>query len=102
MKSKKRLISFPVLLKSSDLNIVGYYDTTYVSLKDGSSQGGFIIFIWNNINKMALIFWSAKEKERKKLDCVMKSSLTPETYAHTEATETGNCSDTGGFFLLLT
>ena len=59
LKSRTGSITFPPQLgKSSDLNIVCYADETYACLEDGSSQGGFNIFVCGATNRMAPIYWS--------------------------------------------
>ena len=84
LKSRTGSITFPLLGKLSDLNIVCYADAIYASLEDGSSRGGFIIFVCGMINRMDPIYWSSK-----KLDQVTKSPLTSETFALSEAAEAG-------------
>ena len=80
LKSRTRCITFSQLEKLSDFNIVCYANATYASLEDGSSQGGFIIFVCSMINRMVPICWSSK-----KLDQVTKSTLASETLALCEA-----------------
>ena len=53
LKSKKGSITFPKLGKPSDLHILCYTDASYPSLEDGSSQGGFVVFIGGSTDKMA-------------------------------------------------
>ena len=55
LKSRTGSITFPQLGKPSDLNIVWYADATYASLEDGSSQDGFIIFVYGTMNRVAPI-----------------------------------------------
>ena len=50
LKSKTGSLTFPQLGKSSNLNTVCYTDATYASLEDGSSRGGFIIFVCGMMN----------------------------------------------------
>lgn len=76
LKSRTGSIFFSQLGKPSDLNIVCYSDATYASLEDGSSQGGFIIFVCGKMNRIAPICWSPK-----KVDRVTKSPLASETCA---------------------
>ena len=57
---------------------------TYASLEDGSSQGGFIIFVCDMTNRLAPICWLSKN-----LDKVTKSTLASETFSFSEATEAG-------------
>ncbi|GAB1599998.1 hypothetical protein Ahia01_000277300 [Argonauta hians] len=84
LKSKTGSISFPQLGNPSDLSVVCYSDATYASLEDGSSQGGFIILVYDKMNRLAPICWSSK-----KLDRVTKSPLASETLALNEAADAG-------------
>ena len=67
-----------------NLKILAYSDATYASLEDGSSQGGQILFIQGDDNKVAPISWQSK-----KLDRVTKSPLASETLALGEAADAG-------------
>ena len=60
-KSRTGSITFPQVGRLTDLNIVCYEDATYASLEDGSSQGGFIIFVSDTMNRMAPLCWSSKK-----------------------------------------
>ena len=55
LKSRTGSMTFPQLRRLSDLNIVCYTDATYISLEDGSSQVGFIIFVCGMTNRMVPI-----------------------------------------------
>ena len=83
LKANKGSITFPKISKSSELNVIVYSDATYASLDDGSSQGGFIIFVGYE-EKLAPICWSSKKLER-----VTKSPLASETLALSEAADAG-------------
>ena len=52
-KSKTCSLSFPQWGKPADLKIVGYSDVTYASLEDVYLQGGFMIFVFGRMNRMA-------------------------------------------------
>ena len=56
LKSKTSFICFPHLGKPAVLNIVCCLDATNASLEDGSSQGAFIIFVWDRMNRVAPIY----------------------------------------------
>ena len=47
LKSRTGCITFSQLGRPSDLNIVWYADAAYATLEDGSSQGGFISFVFD-------------------------------------------------------
>ena len=75
-------------LKSSDVtqrvgksSIVCFCDS-FVRLKNGESQGAFVIFLYRN-NKYAPIAWTSR-----KLKWVVKSTLSAETLALEESLET--------------
>ena len=67
-----------------NLKILSFSDATYASLEDGSSQGGQIILIQGENNKVVPISWQSK-----KLDRVTKSPLASETLALSEAADSG-------------
>ncbi len=50
LKSRTGSITFPLLARPSDLNIVYNVDTPNVSLEDGSSLDGFINFVCGTAN----------------------------------------------------
>ena len=83
VQSRKSGISFPHLGKPENLSITAYCDATYASLEDGSSQGGYIIFVVGD-ERVAPISWQSK-----KLDRVTKSPLASEALALSEAADAG-------------
>ena len=84
LKSRKVSLKIPNLGTPNDLRVLAYSDATYASLEDGSSQGGFIVFVQGKDNKVAPISWQSK-----KLDRVTKSPLASETLALSEAADAG-------------
>ena len=54
LKSRTGSITFLLLRKPSDLNIVHNADATYASLEDKSSQNDFIIFVCGMMKKWLL------------------------------------------------
>ena len=60
LKSRTDSITFLQQERPSDLNIDCYADAPYGSLEDGSSQGGFIIFVCGMTNRTASLYWSSK------------------------------------------
>ena len=84
LKSKKVSLKFPKLGKPENLKILAFSDATYASLEDGSSQGGQILLIQGENNKVVPISWRSK-----KLDRVTKSPLASETLALSEAADSG-------------
>ena len=75
-------MKFPQLQKSQ-LHLVALCDASYANLKDGSSQGGVIIFLKGKDGKIAPISWSSRKIRR-----VCRSTLAAETMALLEASET--------------
>ena len=55
LKSRTGFMTFTQLGRPSDLNIICYADETYASLEEGSSPGGFIIFVCGTVNRIAPI-----------------------------------------------
>ena len=84
LKSRKVSLKIPCLGAPESLRIKAYSDATYGSLEDGSSQGGFIVFIQGKDNKVVPISWQSK-----KLDRVTKSPLASETLALSDAADAG-------------
>ena len=73
LKSQKVVSKFPCLGDPNNLKIKAYSDATYANLEDGLSQGGFIIFVEGNNNRVIPIFCQSK-----KLNHVTKSPLASE------------------------
>jgi transposase InsO family protein len=82
LKSKSVTLKFPNLGNADDLKVVTYCDATYASLQDGSSHGGFMVFVKGINDKVAPICWQSK-----KLSRVTKSPLASETLALCEAAD---------------
>ena len=79
MKNNKLQIKFPKLQLSS-LKIAVYSDASYGNLNDGSSQGGYIVFICDKCGNCAPVSWASKKLKR-----VVRSTLAAETLAAIEA-----------------
>ena len=56
-KQRSVCLKFPQLQKP--FHLVAFCDASYVNLKDGSSQGGVIIFLKRKDGKIAPISWSS-------------------------------------------
>ena len=74
-------ISFPKLNFSTNLKLLVYADASYANLKDGGSQGGYVIFMTDGL-MVSPIAWQSKRIKR-----VVKSTLAAETLALVEASE---------------
>ena len=82
-KSERVLISFPTLdIKNS--TIIIYSDASYGNLPDGSSQGGYIIFICDKEGVCAPLFWSSTKIRR-----IARSTLAAECMSLQEGADTG-------------
>ena len=57
LKSKRVDLKFPNLANLSKLNVISYFDATYASLANGSSQGSFIVLLKGKNNFVAPISW---------------------------------------------
>ena len=72
-----------VKLDLSNMKLAVYYDASFENLKDGGSQGGFIIFLYNGLQNCCPIAWSSKH-----IKCVVCSTLAAETLAGVESLDT--------------
>ena len=77
-------LKFPNLGNPYKSQVVGYADATYASLGDGSFQGSYMIFPWNDNGKIAPFSWQSK-----KLDRVKKNPLALEALALGVAADAG-------------
>ena len=84
LKSKKVKVRFPMLGRPENLKVIAYSDASHNSLPDGSSQGGYVVFLKGENGKVAPIRWQSK-----KLSRVTKSPLASETLALGEAADAG-------------
>ena len=80
-KQRSVCLKFPQLQKP--FHLVVLCDASYANLKDGSSQGGVIVFLKGKDGKIAPISWSSRKIRR-----VCQSTLAAETMALLEASET--------------
>ena len=81
-KKEKSQIDIPDLGNPEHLQIVAYSDASFANLKDGGSQGGYIIFLLGSNNKYMPIAWQSKRIRR-----VVKSTLAAETLAMVDMAE---------------
>ena len=63
-------------------SIICFRDAAFANLKNGSSQGGFIIFLCKSDKNYAPISWKSRKIQR-----VVRSTLAAETLAMEEALE---------------
>ena len=82
VKAQRVAMKFPSLGDARGLKIKAFSDATYASLVDGSSQGGYIIFVEGTNKKAVAVSWQSK-----KLNRVTKSPLASETLALAEAAD---------------
>ena len=78
-KSNKYPLKFQKLDIPS-IRIAVYSDASFANLPDGSSQGGHIIFLCDNLMNCVPISWASKKVKR-----VVRSTLAAETLAATDA-----------------
>ena len=81
LKCNKFSIKFPSLDLSS-ISISVFCDASYANLYNGSSQGGFIVFLSDKSRSCIPISWASRKLKR-----VTKSTLAAETLAATEAVD---------------
>ena len=73
---------FPNLGSIEECMIVCYSDASFANLRNASSQGGYIMFLFKDENKFAPISWKSKKIQR-----VVKCTFAAETLAIVEALE---------------
>ena len=73
---------YPNLGNVEHCSIICFSDAAFVNLKNGSSQGGFIIFLCKSDKNYAPILWKSR-----KIQQVVRSTLAAETLAMEEALE---------------
>ena len=81
-KKEKSQIIIPDLGRLDNLSIVGYSDASFANLRDGGSQGGYIIFLVGSNKNYMPIAWQSKRIKR-----VVKSTLAAETLAMVDLAE---------------
>jgi hypothetical protein len=84
LKSKSVSINFRNLGKPKELKVKVYSDATHDSLQDGSSQGGFLVFLEGTNGNLVPMSWQSKKLHR-----VTKSPLASETLALGEGADAG-------------
>ena len=82
-KNNKLQIKFPKLDIPS-MKLAVYHDASYANLHDGGSQGGYIIFLYDDQFNCCPISWSSKRIKR-----VVRSTLAAETLSAVESLECG-------------
>ena len=65
-----------------ECSLATYSDLPYINLDNGSSQGGFIIFLMDKTARLSPIMWQSKRISR-----VVKSTIATETLALVDAAE---------------
>lgn len=70
-------------LDLASIQLIVYSDASYGNLQDGSSQGGHMIFLSDNVGRCSPISWSSKRIKR-----VARSTLSAEVQAAVEALDT--------------
>ena len=82
LKSEKVVLQYPNLGNIELCSIICFSDAAFANLKNGSSQGGFIIFLCKSDKNYAPISWKSRKIQR-----VVRSTLAAETLAMEEALE---------------
>ena len=82
-KCKQRSVSIKFPRLEKPLHLEAFCDASYANLKGGSSQGGMIIFLKGKNGKISPLSWSSRKIKR-----VCRSTLTAETMALLEVSET--------------
>ena len=76
LKKSNVSLTFKKLGSPKDLSVEVYTDATHASLSDGSSQGGFVIFLKGKSGQTVPMSWRSRKIQR-----VTKSPLASETSA---------------------
>ena len=68
-------------MRLNDCTVIAFGDASFGNLLDGSSQGGFIVFVRNEDGRCAPMLWQSKP-----LKTVVRSTLAAEVHALADAT----------------
>ena len=79
LKNNQYQLRYPKLELQS-LKIVVHSDASYANLPNGSSQGGFVVFLADDLGRCAPITWGSKKIRR-----VVRSTLAAETLSAVDA-----------------
>ena len=82
MKSERVTLKFSNLGDISSCNIVIYSDASLGNLRDGGSQGEFLVFLEGENKKFSLVYWQSSKLKR-----VVKSTLAAECLAEVGGAE---------------
>ena len=82
LKEEQVEITIPILCDLRKTKLICFSDASFANLRDGSSQGGYIIFLLGEDNKYAPISWKSKKLKR-----IIRSTLAAETLALEETLE---------------
>lgn len=83
-KQENVSVKFPNLSDPNKWIVTVYCDASYANLPDGSSQGGFIVFITSSEEKAAPMVWQSRKLQR-----ITRSTLSSETLSMVEAVDAG-------------
>ena len=82
LKSENVILQYPNLGNVELCSIIFFSDAAFTNLKNGSSLGGFIIFLYKSDKNYGPVLWKSRKIQR-----VVKSTLATETLAMEEASE---------------
>ena len=81
-QNKLATLTFPYMENLMQCKLVAYSYASYNNLENGSSQGGFCIFLKHSNGNLSLILWQSK-----KIRQMVKSTMAAETLALVDAAE---------------
>ena len=81
-KVKRENICLKFKRLTGPMRLIAYSDASYANLKDGSPQGGIIIFLADENGNVSPLYWSSPKLRR-----VCRSTLAAETSAALDATD---------------
>jgi hypothetical protein len=84
IKSEDVSLSYRKLTNIGECSIECYSDASFGNLTDGGSQGGYIVFIVDDIGRRCPVTWQSRRIRR-----VVKSTLAAETLALLDSAEAG-------------
>ena len=82
VKAEKTILSFKKLDQIEKMKIIAYNDSSFGNLKNGGSQGGFIIYLADDNENSVPIMWKSHKLRR-----VVKSAMAAETIIQVDSAE---------------
>ncbi len=81
-KAESVFLNFKDLIDPNKVNKIAYNDLSFGNLKDGGSQGGFVIYLINSTVHCSPVIWQFN-----KVRGVVKSAMAAETLVQVDSAE---------------